>query len=131
MKPIHRDGMLIPICPYCRVEGVLVRTVYGRRWECPMTGCDARVGVHRDSPRAAPLGTLARGPLRALRMQAHDAFDPLWRDQPPRFRSRKAAYSWLAAFLGVPFKRCHIGEFDEAVCRRVLEAIADLRDVPR
>ncbi len=131
MKPVHRDGMLVPVCPYCKVEGVLVRTGYGRRWECPMTGCDARVGVHRDSPRAAPLGTMARAALRVERMKAHAAFDPLWQEKPAEFPSRRAAYEWLAKALGVPFKRCHIGEFDEATCVRVLAAISALHEVPR
>ena len=131
MKPRGNPGVLVPVCPYCHVAGVLVPTQYGRRWECPMDGCDARVGVHRNSPRAAPIGTMARGPLRVARMKAHDAFDPLWKDQPPEFPSRKAAYSWLAGVIGVPVKRCHIGEFDEATCARVLAAISDLMEVPR
>lgn len=131
MRPISRDGTLIPICPYCRVEAKLHDRPHGRRWECQMSGCDARVGVHRDSPHGAPLGTLARGALRLLRREVHEAFDPLWRDDPPRFPNRNASYGWLAGRLGVPFKRCHIGEFDEATCARVLAAISDLMEVPR
>lgn len=131
MKPVSRDGLLVPVCPYCRVEAKLHHRAHGRRWECPVAGCDARVGVHRDSPRGAPLGTLARAPLRLLRRQVHEAFDPLWRNQPPRFTSRRDAYAWLARFLGVLPARCHIGEFDEAQCRAALAAISDLMEVPR
>lgn len=132
MKPVNRDGLLVPVCPYCRVEAVLQYRAHGRRWECPVPGCDARVGVHRDSPRGAPLGTLARGPLRARRQEVHEQFDPLWRDTPERrFPSRHAAYAWLAKFLEIQPARCHIGEFDEATCARALALIHDLKEVPR
>lgn len=71
MKPRGNPGVLVPVCPYCHVAGVLVPTQYGRRWECPMDGCDARVGVHRNSPRAATLGMIREFgvtlPLRAFR----------------------------------------------------------------
>lgn len=131
MKPVNRNGKLIPVCPYCHVEAVLQYRVHGRRWECPVSGCDARVGVHKDSPRGAPLGTLARGPLRLLRRDVHEAFDPLWRDKPPRFPYRNAAYAWLAHYLDISVNRCHIGEFDEAMCAKALEAVSHLKEVPR
>lgn len=131
MKPTNHEGVLVPVCPYCLVESVLHYTVYGRRWECPQRGCDARVGVHKHSPRAAPLGTLARAPLRELRRQVHEQFDPLWRGAHPRFASRSAAYAWLAKFMGIPEQRCHVGEFDERQCWRALGAIFDLQEVSR
>lgn len=131
MKPVDRNGVLTPICPHCHVDGVLRQREYGHRWECPVPGCDARVGVHKHSPRFAPLGTMARGPLRAIRMQAHDAFDPLWRGARARFPYRNAAYAWLARELEIDVKRCHFGEFDEAMCRRAIAAIAHLQEVPR
>lgn len=51
-------------------------------------------------------------------MAAHEAFDPLWRSGQ---RKRADTYKWLAEQLGLPLARCHIGLFDEAQCRRVLE----------
>lgn len=129
----ERDQLRAPICPYC--PGDVVATLESRgsflRWECPTPGCDARVGIHRDSPKFTPLGTMARAARREARQRAHDAFDPLWRGPNPRFRCRSAAYAWLAAFLGIPDQRCHIGEFDEAQCERVLAAVHDLNEVPR
>lgn len=130
-KPISRDGQLIPVCPYCRVEAELQYTAYGRRWECPATGCDARVGVHKDSPRGAPLGTLARAGLREQRRKVHEVFDPLWRDKPPRFPNRQAAYGWLASHLGIAVARCHVGEFDERLCALAITAVSEFMEVPR
>lgn len=34
---------------------------------------------------------------------------------------RRAGYRWLAARLGIPEDQCHIGMFDVAMCRRVIE----------
>lgn len=131
MKPVNIDGVLTPICPYCRVPGVLEYSDYGRRWECKEAGCGARVGVHKDSPRGAPLGTMARAALRQQRREVHELFDPLWRNKPPRFHNRQSAYGWLAGELCIPVARCHVGEFDEARCRRAIEAINHLLEVPR
>lgn len=127
VKPINIDGVLVPVCPHCQVPGVLRMRGPWRTWECPQPGCDARVGVHKGSLRAAPLGTMARGPLRGLRMLVHDAFDPLWRGPSPLFGSRSDAYAWLAEALGIPSARCHVGEFDGARCHKALAAICALR----
>lgn len=135
VKPVSRDGVLTPVCPYCGVEGVLRHLPNSngrgmfRRWECPMPGCDARVGVHRDSKRGAPLGTMARATRREARTFAHADFDPLWKGG--HFPSRNAAYAWLAEALGIPVERCHIAEFDEAQCFAVRLAVHRFMEVPR
>lgn len=132
MKPLSIDGQLVPVCPHCEVPAKLAFTAWGPQWRCPVDGCDARVGVHKDSARFAPLGTLARAPLRALRHEVHEAFDPLWRrGMRPRFHSRSEAYAWLARQLDRPVARTHIGEFDEELCHAALAAIELDRLVPR
>lgn len=139
VKPVTIDGKLTPLCPHCNVPAVVFHLPPGtfgqrnpRRWECPMQGCDARVGIHENSKRDAPLGTLAREPLRRHRMSVHGAFDPLWRHGPAcRFPTRRKAYEWLANALGIDFNRCHVGEFDHAMCARAQRAIAELMEVPR
>lgn len=120
---------MIPVCPRC---GVPARPARGRDlsgvpdthgdrlfYVCP--SCDARVGCHRDG---RPLGTLAGPRLRAARRSAHAAFDPLW--QSGRL-TRAEAYAWLAARLGLPLERTHIGEFDEDLCFRVVTACTTYR----
>lgn len=97
--------------------------------------CDARVGVHRLTLK--PLGRLADANLRALKIEAHEAFDPLWRDLANAYPelpvdcipyhihriARTRAYEWLAREMGITPERCHIGAFDEAQCRRAVAII--------
>ena len=54
---------------------------------------------------------------RALRIQAHDAFDPLWKGKK---RKRGKMYKWLAEQLGVPESAAHMSGMDADMCRRVI-----------
>ena len=112
------------VCPYCGVAADLVtgEAIYPHRpdlaekqfWLC--RPCQAWVGCHPGTTRS--LGRLANSELRRLKSAAHAAFDPLWKDGGMK---RGDAYGWLAGQLGIPRPDCHIGEFDEAMCRRVAE----------
>jgi hypothetical protein len=125
--------MLKVICPYCCERAKLTRggDVYRRNyapvWLCEP--CEAWVGTHKDDPDHAPLGTLAKAELRALRQRAHQLFDPLWkakmqRDGCSKSKARAAGYDWLAGQLGREpgFAAVHIGYLDEEGCRAVIEA---------
>lgn len=111
-------------CPYCKEPARLVtgEIVYTHRpdlyhklfWYCQP--CRAWVGTHYGTEK--PLGRLANKELRQLKIQAHAAFDPMWREG---FLKRNKAYRWLADQLKIPYKKCHIGYFDEEMCRRVIE----------
>lgn len=97
---------------------------YGAVYAC--LPCDARVGCHHGT--VTPLGRLANAELRAAKMRAHDAFDPLWRRKAKRYgmnrhEARSRGYEWLAACLGIPVEKCHIGMFDVATCDRVVELV--------
>lgn len=117
-----------PICPYCgnASEHVDGTTIYPHRpdlavkkfWRCQP--CDAYVGCHLGTPE--PLGTLANAELRKARSEAHNAFDALW-DFDGKPMTRKEAYAWLAAELGIETEACHIGMFDLAMCKKVVEAV--------
>jgi hypothetical protein len=107
-----------PICPYCGAESILTDSAevyhgrsYGPIYLC--RPCQAWVGVHRGT--IEPLGRLANGSLRALKREAHDSFDPLWRDG---YMTRNRAYEWLSREMNVA--EAHIGEFDEDQCRTVI-----------
>jgi len=63
----------------------------------------------------APLGRFANAELRAAKVAAHAAFDPLWRDG---HMSRKDAYRWLAARLDIRVDKCHVGLFTVEECQR-------------
>lgn len=97
-------------------------------WKCD--GCGAHVGCHPGTDR--PLGRLANAELRAAKVRAHAAFDPLWRAKMAREGcsqkvARSAAYGWLAAQLAIDPADCHIGYFDADTCQRVVEICSKIR----
>ena len=114
------------VCPYCNNPAALVtgREVYpGKRWlygkSFYLCGpCDAYVGCHDGTTK--PLGRLANAELRAAKIAAHAAFDPLW--QSGRMK-RQEAYGWLADQLKIAREHCHIGMFDVETCRLVVAII--------
>lgn len=117
-----------PRCPYCTGPASLVaggaiypdRPDLARRrfWAC--MPCGAWCGIHENSQRCAPLGSLANAELRGQRQRVHKLLDPLWRDGK---MTRPEAYAWLAKRLGMDVRRCHVGYFRDTQC---LVAIAIL-----
>lgn len=107
------------LCDYCGKPTRFVddSIVYGRSfgmiYYC--RECRAWVGVHRGTDQ--PLGRLADAELRKYKKAAHAAFDPIWRRTQ---MTRKAAYKWLAAQLGIPEQETHIGMFDVAQCKQAI-----------
>lgn len=119
-------------CPYCNEPAALVpaSTIYPHRpdlfakelYACEP--CGAWVGCHPGTQK--PLGRLANAQLRKAKMEAHAAFDPLWKAKQKREgcgkgRARGTGYAWLARQLGIPASECHIGMMDVAMCQRVVE----------
>jgi len=112
------------LCPYCGEPAKLTDSavVYGGRsygmiWLC--ADCDAYVGVHKTGgQKNQPLGTLANAELRPLRRRCHELFDPMWKNSG---RSRRAAYKWLAAVMGLEPKDAHISMFNAEQCRRLIQ----------
>lgn len=113
-------------CPYCggRVKLVPASVVYHKNypnktklWVCEnYPSCDAYVGCHQGTD--IPLGRLANGRLRALKVEAHKQFDPIWKSG---LLSRKDAYRWLAEMLQIPESECHIGMFSSELCNKVIQ----------
>lgn len=108
-------------CPYCgrRAELVDSKIVYGKSYGkiylC--RNCMAYVGTHKGTNK--PLGRLANAELREWKKAAHAAFDPIW--QYGRFKGkRSSAYRWLSKKMGRPVESTHIGMFDVAECREVI-----------
>lgn len=125
-----------PICDYCQQpsERVTGAVVYPHRPDLAnkimylCRPCNAWVGCHPGTDR--PLGRFANAELRAAKMAAHAALDPLWRKKMrvaaiKKGKARGLAYAWLSRQLGIDPKECHIGMFDVATCRRVVEVIAE------
>jgi hypothetical protein len=119
-------------CNYCGASAELVSgiVVYPHRpdlyhrqfWRCKP--CEAYVSCHDGTTH--PMGRLANPELRAAKIRAHAAFDPLWR---ARGWKRNAAYRWLAHELGIAREACHIGMFDLELCRRVAVVCASAREL--
>lgn len=115
--------MIAPLCPYCGSTAVLrdsrmiYKRSYGPIWICPKyPECDSYCGCHKGTKQ--PLGRLANRELREAKKAAHAVFDRLWKSGE---MTRKSAYRWLARKLGMRHYDCHIGEFDLALCQRVVE----------
>lgn len=89
-------------------------------WECP--SCAAYVGCHPGTMRA--LGAPSDAILRAAKIRAHAAFDPLWKTGRMK---RGDAYALLADRLGIPRYRCHIGWMDLYTANRVPDVLKEPR----
>jgi len=118
-------------CRYCEAEvpllhfgqeGYPYRKDYGPAYVC--VPCGAWVGCHDGTTKA--LGGLANAELRKAKIAAHAAFDPLWQrkialDKCNKGYARRAGYKWLAAQLGLPVYKTHIGYMSLEECRKVVE----------
>ena len=113
-------------CPYCGSRALLrpASVVYGSKAADPTApyyvcarfpACDAYVAAHRDT--RLPMGTLADRALRCKRIEAHKAFNRLWETG---LMSKKQAYRWLQAKLGLPEQEAHIGRFSLFRCEQVI-----------
>lgn len=103
-------------CPLHNVEMPSTKTIYGLRFACERPDC-TMVCWEGSTSTPADLET------RTLRKHCHALFDPLWRNRPKRFKSRTAAYVWLRRVMDVPADAAHIGMFDAAQCKRLIDFI--------
>jgi hypothetical protein len=114
------------ICPYCKKKAKLIDSVeiygksYGKIWIC--WPCDARVGVHKNSKKNAPLGQLAGKKLREARKSAHATFDKLWKSGK---MSRTDAYALMCEKLNIEKSQAHIGKFNMKQCADLIEAFKE------
>lgn len=123
--------MKVVYCPYCGKRAEFVDSAevyhgrsYGMIYLC--RPCDAYVGCHEYGDGDVPKGRLANAELRRWKIAAHNAFDPLWMRGPFK-RRRNAAYAWLAEQMGLPKEETHIGMFDVAQCKQVIQICSERR----
>lgn len=125
----------VPKCPYDGMPIKLVSSTviyngqdYGWAWVCGnWPACDAYVGCHPGTKQA--MGTVANKATRKARQEAHAAFDALWhakmaKEKVSRREARSKGYLWLAAQLKLAPGACHISQFYEADCARVVTECA-------
>lgn len=114
-------------CPYCNALAVKRPAIfiYGDKtidqdafvYVCPRyPACNSYVAAHKRTGR--PMGTLANGDLRHMRILAHQAFNRLWMEG---YMEKGEAYRWLQLQLHLPESMAHIAMFSEYLCERVIE----------
>lgn len=97
----------------------------GKAYICDrFPACRGSVGVH---PNGKPLGSIPDDETKGLRRQLHATIDHLWMNRPhnQRKKYRGKVYGWLRHITGMTAEECHIGNFDEDTCRRVLTLIEE------
>jgi len=122
-------------CPYCGAP-VRYRSADGIYQDNPngvmlyvcerYPKCDAYVRTHVGT--TIPVGNMADGKLRALRKEAHDAFNQLYISG---MMSRDDAYSWLSVMLQTPRSQAHIGNLTDCYCQKVIAESKSLMDKRR
>lgn len=103
--------MDLQLCPEHVKSLVATKTKYGTRNSCPVAGCTVACW---DGSTSTP----ADEETRQARMDAHNAFDRLWKSGA---FSRKKAYRKLAEFMGLKAEKTHIGLFNKYQARAVIE----------
>ena len=109
-------------CPECGALMKLRHSVHGLFYGCTQweaTGCKGSHGAHRDG---RPLGVPADSDTKKMRVMAHSTLDPLWQ-KGGVFKSRDQAYAWMQEALGLSAAEAHIGQFDIAQCKALIERI--------
>jgi ssDNA-binding Zn-finger/Zn-ribbon topoisomerase 1 len=111
-------------CPYCGAHAAFrhASVVHGEKardeylYVCSRyPQCDAYVSAHKQS--GLPMGALADGNLRRKRMEAHRAFDQLWRGGTMQ---KWQAYKWMQAKFGFSNTQAHIANFSEYRCDELI-----------
>lgn len=101
----------------------------------PFYGCSkypSCQSAHSAHPDGRPKGVPGNKETRKARIRAHTVFDQLWKFDSPLKKNRltrSQAYAWMRMNLGLTRAEAHIGNFDEAQCDRLIQAV--LQAFPR
>jgi hypothetical protein len=88
------------------------------------TKCSGSHSCHQHN--AVPLGIPGDAQTKAARMQAHKAFDQLWKKMGMR---RKDAYRWLQTIMDLNAKEAHIGRFTLEQCKDLLDLLDEHHNI--
>lgn len=115
---------IVEICNICggdQVRKTSNSEIYGREYGNGMCflcdDCGAFVGCHPDEK---PLGILSDSEMREKKKQCHALFDPIWKSKK---LSRKDCYYRLSKKMGIDFKDCHFGHFDNEKLDKALSIL--------
>lgn len=106
-------------CPDCQSPMLLrPKGIGGKPWYAcskrDLTGCKGAHGAH---PDGRPKGFPGNAATRQARVDAHAAFDRLWKSGQ---MTRHEAYRHLQTVMGMTKKQAHIGKFTEGECRTLI-----------
>lgn len=113
-------------CPKCGRNMVLLESLtltypngqLRKFWSCVhYPFCDVQHGAH---PDGRPVGFPADKKTRRARVDAHEAFDALWRDLG---KTRAEGYKLLQEITGLPEAEAHIGMFSYEQCAALVAAL--------
>ena len=76
-------------------------------------------GSHGAHPDGKPLGVPVSFEVKQARIEAHAAFDQLWKGPQAKMR-RRQAYAWMRRTLGLGNDEAHIGRFGVEECRKLV-----------
>lgn len=79
-------------------------------------------GCHGAHPNGEPKGFPGNAATRAARIEAHAAFDELWKHGE---MTRREAYLWMRAALGMTKRQAHIGKMTEDQCRQLVACVRE------
>lgn len=111
-------------CPYCGSIATLRESRYvygddnfgGHLYVCSKYPvCNSYVSVNERTLQ--PMGPLANGDLRHMRIEAHRAFDRIWRSG---IMTRSDAYRWMQARFGLKPSQAHISQFSTYLCQAII-----------
>ena len=98
-------------CPECGEAMVLRNSKFGLFYGCStFPKCKATHGAHKDGK---PLGIPADKATKKCRIDAHEAFDQLWKG---KHMDRSAAYEWMQEVMEMTEDEAHIGRLDADQC---------------
>lgn len=104
-------------CPDCDSSMALMKDRHGIRYRCRDLDCRGAHGAH---PDGKPFGIPADAETRRARIEAHDAFDRIWKSKK---MDRGRAYIWLRQEMQVDEVGSHIGQFDVTMCKKLVATV--------
>ena len=132
MKKKKQSKAQVIRCPYCGAVAVIrpAAEIYQNEkckeelYVCSnYPACKAYVGMNPKT--RMPLGELADGDLRHLRIRAHRIFDRIWQTG---LMPRREAYRWMADYFALPMSEAHIGQFGTYRCKELIRKCSSILD---
>ncbi len=112
-------------CPECGAMLRLKTSRNGVFYGCETwgtTGCKGSHGAHSDG---SPLGVPADQATKRARIQAHRAFDQLWKPDGGRkpLMTRAEAYEWMRLAMKIARLQAHISMFTQDQCTKLVRLV--------